>query len=199
MDKKTEFVREYVATAIRDLNLKTEDETVWEWEWVDSDDLDGDSQDYLESCASWFFNRHKDWIDNPSQFAIDLWFTQNGHGAGFWDGDYDEPIATVLTNSAEELGETELFIGEDGRVYQTNTSGKSRKFSVFAYHFDEDCVHLNDFDFFSEAKRFVCGYIERLDNSHRVNEIYIYEPCRNPVGSKGHMGLAWSSLDGFVA
>jgi hypothetical protein len=44
----------------------------------------------------------------------DLWLTQGGHGAGFWDGDYgddDDPSspAAILTKAAKTLGEANLF------------------------------------------------------------------------------------------
>lgn len=33
--------------------------------------------------------------------GADFWFTRNGHGCGFWDGDWPEPYATEL---AEDCG-----------------------------------------------------------------------------------------------
>ena len=49
--------------------------------------------------------------------AHDFWLTRNGHGAGFWDGDYPEPIATQLTDLAHSFGECDLYIGDDGKIY----------------------------------------------------------------------------------
>src|SRR5208337_2249077 len=31
-----------------------------------------------------------------AQAGHDFWLTRNGHGAGFWDGDWTEPAATKL-------------------------------------------------------------------------------------------------------
>lgn len=53
----------------------------------------------------------------------DFWLTRNGHGAGFWDGDWDEPEATRLTNAAEAFGEVDLYVGEDGMIYQAGSEG----------------------------------------------------------------------------
>lgn len=47
----------------------------------------------------------------------DFWLTRNGHGAGFWDGDWPEPQASALTNAAKAFGEFHLYIGDDGRIY----------------------------------------------------------------------------------
>lgn len=55
--------------------------------------------------------------NRPSAIAHDFWLTRNGHGAGFWDGDYPEPIATKLTDLAKSFGECDLYIGDDGRIY----------------------------------------------------------------------------------
>jgi hypothetical protein len=49
--------------------------------------------------------------------AHDFWLTRNRHGAGFWDGDYPEPIATQLTDLAHSFGECDLYIGDDGKIY----------------------------------------------------------------------------------
>lgn len=47
----------------------------------------------------------------------DFWLTRNGHGAGFWDGDWREPAATALTDAAHAFGETDLYLGDDGKIY----------------------------------------------------------------------------------
>lgn len=49
--------------------------------------------------------------------AHDFWLTRNGHGAGFWDGDYPEVQANMLTNAAEAFGEFHLYVGDDGKIY----------------------------------------------------------------------------------
>ena len=47
----------------------------------------------------------------------DFWLTRNGHGSGFWDGDYPEPHATVLTQTSKDAGEVSLYVGDDGKIY----------------------------------------------------------------------------------
>lgn len=47
----------------------------------------------------------------------DFWLTRNGHGAGFWDGDWTEPTATILTDNATAYGEYNLTAsGKGGQV-----------------------------------------------------------------------------------
>jgi len=57
-------------------------------------------------------------FDEWERAGHDFWLTRNGHGAGFWDGDWPEPFAARLTDAAESAGEVNLYIGDDGRVYQ---------------------------------------------------------------------------------
>lgn len=48
----------------------------------------------------------------------DFWFTRNGHGAGFWDGDWPEPAASLLDGAAKLFGEQTVYVvGDDGKIY----------------------------------------------------------------------------------
>lgn len=47
----------------------------------------------------------------------DFWLTRNGHGVGFWDGDWPEPAATALDNAAKAFGSCDLYVGDDGKIY----------------------------------------------------------------------------------
>jgi hypothetical protein len=47
----------------------------------------------------------------------DIWMTRNGHGVGFWDGDWPEECEWKLTDNAREMGESYVYIGDDGKIY----------------------------------------------------------------------------------
>ena len=47
----------------------------------------------------------------------DFWLTRNGHGAGFWDGDWPEEIGERLTEASKAYGEVDLYVGDDGMIY----------------------------------------------------------------------------------
>jgi len=51
------------------------------------------------------------------QAGHDFWLTRNGHGAGFWDGDWPEDVGAELTEASEAFGEVDLYIGDDGQIY----------------------------------------------------------------------------------
>ncbi len=44
-------------------------------------------------------------VDDPDHAGRDFWYTRQGHGCGFWDGDWDEPAASVLDAAASAYGE----------------------------------------------------------------------------------------------
>ena len=47
----------------------------------------------------------------------DFWYTRNGHGCGFWDGDWPEPYATALTDACKAFRSLDAYPGDDGKVY----------------------------------------------------------------------------------
>jgi len=64
-----------------------------------------------------FQAKHADLIgDELEQAGHDFWLTRNRHGAGFWDGDWPEPAATILTESANAWGEVDLYVPDTGKV-----------------------------------------------------------------------------------
>lgn len=50
------------------------------------------------------------------QSGHDLWLTRNGHGAGFWEDEWDGP-GSILTRAAEAMGTFDLYIGDDGKIH----------------------------------------------------------------------------------
>lgn len=109
------FTIQYIATAL------------WAETGADGEPLDAnhDTDDFApeaiaraESDCARFRELAGDAIaGREDQAAHDLWLTRNGHGAGFWDGDWPEPASTVLTDAAHAMGECYAYVGDDGRVY----------------------------------------------------------------------------------
>lgn len=81
----------------------------------------------IETDCRAFFAAHSDLFTpehclhhnstEEAQAGHDFWLTRNGHGAGFWDGDWAEPAATTLTDAAHAFGELNPYVGDDGRIY----------------------------------------------------------------------------------
>jgi len=56
-------------------------------------------------------------MPDEAQAGRDFWYTRNGHGCGFWDGDWPEPWADDLDKAAKAFGEVDAYLGDDGKVY----------------------------------------------------------------------------------
>ena len=69
----------------------------------------------LKDCAK--FQDENDISERgESQAGHDFWLTREGHGCGFWDGDW--PITgDILTKASEAYGEMYLYVGDDGKIY----------------------------------------------------------------------------------
>jgi hypothetical protein len=84
-------------------------------------------QKMVEDCETFLANCKPLLVDENLTYAEpwdaeqlgghDFWLTRNGHGAGFWDGDWNKEAGERLTQVAEALGTFELYVGDDGRIY----------------------------------------------------------------------------------
>lgn len=53
--------------------------------------------------------------DDEKHAAHDFWLSRNGHGAGFFDGDYDGHENT-LQSAAKTFGSVDLYVDDDGMI-----------------------------------------------------------------------------------
>lgn len=51
-----------------------------------------------------------------SRAGHDLWLTRNGHGAGFWDGDWPEPFAAKATSWCKAWGEANVWFDAEAEI-----------------------------------------------------------------------------------
>lgn len=58
-------------------------------------------------------------VDQLEMAGSDFHLTRNGHGCGFWDGDWPDESGERLTKAAETYGSLELF-GTPDHVYVTH-------------------------------------------------------------------------------
>lgn len=65
-------------------------------------------------CIDDFYNLAQPIKD---QTEHDYVLTRNHHGAGFWDGDWDNSVAQILTEAANKQGEFSAYIGDDRKIY----------------------------------------------------------------------------------
>ena len=67
-------------------------------------------------CAKFQQENAEDIAGREQAAGHDFWLTRNGHGAGFWDGDWPE-AGDRLTAAAMAAGVVELYVGDDGKLY----------------------------------------------------------------------------------
>lgn len=75
--------------------------------------MEADCTAFLAYCAATGVTRD-DWED--SQLGHDFWLTRNGHGTGFWDRGL--PEGKALSDASKTFGSADLYIGDDGLIYQ---------------------------------------------------------------------------------
>jgi hypothetical protein len=120
-----EFTRGYILAA-----LFTTDEDAPSGEYTQSgrpDELfpliDPALLDRMErDCESFKERNETDWRlaceeRDAERVGHDFWFTRNGHGAGFWDGDYSDDLGERLTEASKAFGEHDIYFGDDGKIY----------------------------------------------------------------------------------
>ena len=82
-------------------------------------DIAKETIDIMSRDCKAFYNANYDAITGSDGMAgHDFWLTRNGHGAGFWDGDWPEPQASQLTDASKAFGEVWLYVGDDNQIYQ---------------------------------------------------------------------------------
>ena len=67
-----------------------------------------DEQERLEltyDCIGFICSFPEFWEHDMERAGHDFWLTRNGHGAGFWDGDWEQKIGQRATDASKRFGE----------------------------------------------------------------------------------------------
>lgn len=85
----------------------------------DISDFESEERSAAELDCSMFVAIAEDLLDGLelSQVGHDFWLTRNGHGAGFWDGDYEKKLGEKLTEISKRFTEVDPYVGDDGQIY----------------------------------------------------------------------------------
>jgi hypothetical protein len=121
MDK---FTRQYLETALWSSTVMlpapygiSEDD--FYDEYFDIDDFTEESiEQAIADCTKFQEDNADDLSDeSPSHAGHDFWLTRNGHGAGFWDGDYEESKGDRLTAVCKSYGELYIWADNSGKLH----------------------------------------------------------------------------------
>jgi len=80
-----------------------------------TEDIGEETLEKIKGDCEKFQLENNEIVGEESKAGHDFWLTRNGHGAGFWDGDWEE--GEKLTASANKFGEFNLYIGDDNLIY----------------------------------------------------------------------------------
>jgi len=101
----------------------------------DADDLAPETLVKMQADCAIFYARHEGAIQcdgapmsredltaseserKAAMAGHDFWLNRNGHGAGFWDGDWPEPHATALDKGCAVFRPCDPYVGDDGLIY----------------------------------------------------------------------------------
>lgn len=82
-----------------------------------AEDIAPEAMNKMRADCLRFYDENFEFIaDDIERAGHDFWLTRNGHGAGFWDGDWPE-FGDLLTERSKQFGETDLYLGDDCQIY----------------------------------------------------------------------------------
>ena len=120
-----EFVADYITCALWSSTDEADPETGGEPmdDNYGPEDIAPEALERIRADCAKFYTNYTAYLDkfgSPGYMGNaghDFWLTRNGHGAGFWDGNWPEPIATFLSNASKSVGGFDLYVGDDGKIY----------------------------------------------------------------------------------
>lgn len=127
---RTDFIHAYMTTALWSecRNDNTEDSDCPLDQDYGIDSIDDATKEKMTADCNSFLKDAADKIDAAieanavacgpdfdewGRAGHDFCLTRNGHGAGFWDGDWDEPFGDELTEMSKKFGEFHLYAYDD--------------------------------------------------------------------------------------
>ncbi len=126
MSDDIDVLRSYIDTALwssmDDLGHNLDDK-------YDITDVDMSVISQARKDLELFFNKTAHFFKGSKHeddvIAHDFWLTRNYHGAGFWDGDYDDyddlgdEAVRALTDlsQSQQFGMVDLYVGDAGKIY----------------------------------------------------------------------------------
>lgn len=80
-------------------------------------DFSKDALEIAKGECEQFQEDHLDLIAHDlGRAGHDFALTRNRHGAGFWDGDWEEKAGKILTDSSHTWGEVDLYVNNQNEV-----------------------------------------------------------------------------------
>ncbi|MFK0015709.1 hypothetical protein [Streptomyces sp. NPDC091027] len=86
----------------------------------DLSDMDEKSrEEFLGYCRDFCVSNFDDLADiSPERAGHDFWMTSQGHGCGFWDGDYPAELGDRLTQASKPYHFDSVWVWDSGIVIE---------------------------------------------------------------------------------
>lgn len=112
------FFHSFIETALWcSSDINSDSDTSLQNQGYSIDDIDPSNLASLKTDCRFFFDENYSKIQTNIRLAgHDFWLTSNRHGAGFWDGDWEENIGKELTEDSHKFSEHTFYVNE-GVVY----------------------------------------------------------------------------------
>jgi hypothetical protein len=97
-------------------------------EYHDASDIERNTLRAMKEDAKTFYTWYSEYFGGDDKRAgYDFWLTRNGHGAGYWDGDWPEKLGLFLTEASNSFGEFVLDLGDNDKVYVVQEGTKPKR------------------------------------------------------------------------
>jgi hypothetical protein len=102
-------------------------------------DFSDDARKQAKEEIEWFINTaielDKDIFEDISDDSVGgyIWYQRNGHGVGFWDDIYDKQKNELIRILLAQLGEIDIEVGDDDKIYFFGGSKKYKTFNIEEY------------------------------------------------------------------
>ena len=86
----------------------------------DVDDIAAETLEQIKKDCAAFQEEAGELIEGrEGQAGHDFWLTREGHGAGFWDGEWEGENLTdgPLCRMSKAYGSFDLYVGDDGKIH----------------------------------------------------------------------------------
>jgi hypothetical protein len=125
------FYNSYVKTALWSSTAEDEDDgyTPLDRHYYPDDIASATQIEMLLDCYSFLFSHPEDEVTQAlgqlpraelGKVAHKFWLNRNGHGAGFWDSEWDingKDYSADLSARSKKYGTYDLYVGDDDHVY----------------------------------------------------------------------------------
>lgn len=126
------FTRAYIKTALWSStdNANEQGGEPLDANYSESDIAPETLQTMVADCADFQSSFGEHINGREAQAGHDFWLTRNGHGAGFWDGDWKEAmpdtgelvpqyrtVGDFLTAMSKPYGSFNLYVGDDNMIH----------------------------------------------------------------------------------